>query len=87
MFIFYAPCRLWQTFVEYQMPSVSVMETAVEEWRDRWPSTFQGGEDVPEGGGEQMWHLAKGFDAIAEWMGGKNTNTLLLYCTAFLTFK
>lgn len=54
------------------------MQAAVNEWRDRWPNPkpFEEGDDdrasvMPESGEDQVaWHLARGFDGIAEWLGG-----------------
>lgn len=56
-----------------QVPPVDTVVAAIKEWQERWPTgvAFQGPEEPPADELEQMrWNLGKGFDVIAQQLGG-----------------
>lgn len=54
-----------------QVPPVDTVAAAAEEWRERWPTRFDGAPTLPEAEEDQEpWKLANGFDAVAKWLGG-----------------
>lgn len=50
-----------------------MLDTAIEEWRERAAEESDGDDDEPEEEGAQVrWHLAKGFDKVARFLGGED---------------
>lgn len=58
------------------------MVAAIEEWKERWPTgaPFQGSAEPPADELEQMpWNLGKGFDVIANQLGGMQARSSQLF--------